>query len=102
MKKHKNLCTFDDFPIPKMKKITKKYPKARLESCSGGKIEGSKYSHKNGCFLRLSDDKYVHSTDDVGMIVLDFNRKDEIIGIEFVDGIPYKPKKQRKKNESQT
>lgn len=75
-----------------MSKIISRYPKAKLESCGGGKQYG-KYSHKNGCYLRLKDDDTEHSVDDVGMIILHFNKKNELIGIEFVDGLPYGKKK---------
>lgn len=94
--------------------IIKKYPKARLEGCEQkfwkekGKI--IMRSHKNGCYLRLKDDKTDHSMsceDDVfipkkkywkhalGLLVLDFNKNEELIGIDFVDGLPYKIKRKK-------
>lgn len=76
-----------------MKDIIKKYPKARLESCRGGKMKVSKYNHNNGCYLKLNDENVNHSMAYEGMIVLDFNKKNELISIEFVDGLPYKKTK---------
>lgn len=68
-----------------MKKIIARYSKARLESCGQRK---SKYfrSHKKGCYLRLMD-KDVDYSDDSLFIVVDFDKNNKIVGIEFVDGL---------------
>ena len=69
-------------------KTIKKYPKAELIGCK---------EHKNGCYLKLTERRVIHSIEYDGMIVLDFNDKDELIGMDFIDGLPYKIKKRKKK-----
>ena len=75
----------------KKEMILKKYPKARLETCGQRKTK-TLGSHKYGCYLKLTDKDVEHSDDSLWIIV-DFDKDDEIRGIEFVDGITYKPKK---------
>lgn len=71
-------------------KIIIEYPKARLETCGQRK---TKYedSHLNGCYLKLSDKDVEHSSDSMWIIV-DFDKDNCLTGIEFVEGIKYKPK----------
>ena len=60
----------------------KKYPKAELQSCGQKKPT----NHKKGCYLKLTDKKISHS-DDLSEVVVDFDKNNEIVGIEFVDGL---------------
>lgn len=71
-------------------KIIKMFTKARLTTCGQRKIKDMN-SHKNGCYLKLTNKDVSHS-DDAIWTVVDFDKNNEIRGIEFVDGLPNKRK----------
>jgi hypothetical protein len=66
-------------------KIIKKYPEAVLKSCGQRKTKTWK-SHMKGCYLRLTDNDIKYSRDDL-FIVVDFDKNNKLVGIEFVDGL---------------
>ena len=68
-------------------KIVKKFQKALLKTC------GEK-EHKNGCYLQLTNKDFSHSDDSL-WIVVDFDKNNEIRGIDFVDGLPNKIRKKK-------
>lgn len=78
-----------------MRKIIKKFPNARLETCGMKKSKHEK-SHLNGCYLKLTDNETSHGTGDL-WVITHFDKNNELAGIEFVDGIPFKSKKKRRK-----
>lgn len=87
MEKHKQI---------KICSIIKKYPKAILKTCCQRKSKHMD-SHKNGCYLKLSNKGVEHSTEEMGMVVFDFDKNNSLVGIEFVDGIPFKIKSKNRK-----
>ena len=56
-------------------KIIKKYTNACLTSC------GDK-AHKNGCYLKFKQDKVENSEE--REVIVDYNKKGEILGIDFI------------------
>jgi len=63
----------------------KKYPEAMLKTCGQKKTKGWK-NHMKGCYLKLTNNNVSHSRDDL-FIVVDFDKNDKLVGIEFVDGL---------------
>ncbi len=64
-----------------MEKILRKFKEARLETCGQKKTKHLK-SHKNGCYLRLTNKEIAHSDDSL-WIVVDFDKNNEIRGNRF-------------------
>lgn len=56
-----------------------------LESC-GQKDNDDIHNHKNGCYIRFKQSKVKHSKprDDC---IIDYDENDEIVGIEFYEGL---------------
>lgn len=61
-----------------MRTIISTYKKVTLESCG---------EHQHGCYIKFNNDRIEHSRDYDGMVVLDYNKNNKLIGIEFVDGL---------------
>lgn len=67
-----------------MKKIIRK--DLILESC------GQK-DHKKGCYIRLKEEKSVCHSKPYSSVILDYDSKGELVGIEFYDGLNFHYKK---------
>ena len=49
------------------------------------KVEGC--SEHRICYIRLSNNKVSHSAEYKGMVVIDYDKDGNPVGIEFVDGL---------------
>lgn len=68
-----------------MKKTLRK--DLQLETC--GEIQDNFHelkSHENGCYIRFSNEKVTTSKDREDVVV-DYDSKGKIVGIEFYDGL---------------
>lgn len=67
--------------------VITKFPKAEMLDCQGhGKNDG-------GCYLKLRDAKISHS--DEFQVIVDFDKDNRIVAIDFMDGLPSVKKKRK-------